>query len=137
MKHHEQTNGSPPTTEQICDWYRRQPEGVFVRAKGTAENALQLYADDVLQEVLQVERREVSDGVIVAEIRSASKLLPQFGINVAGGFTSAFLFAAMLAVMAIIIFSDSSPVKLTKDVIDYQPKENVNGNTETQQRSDK
>lgn len=135
MKHQQQTNGAAPTNDQICEWYRQQPAGVFMRAKGTAENALQLYADDVLQEVLAVERREVADGVIVSEIRSTHRFLPQFGINVAGGFTSAIIFAAILALLAFIIFSDASPVKLTKDAIDYQSKESVDGNSEAQQRS--
>ena len=136
MKHHEQHNGAVPTSDDIRDWYLRQPENVLLRAKGTAENALQLYADDVLQAVLETERREVADGVIVGEIRSARRLWPQFGINVAGGLVSAILFTAILIILAFAVFSDFSPVSLTKDAMNQQSKEETNGYTESKPGSD-
>lgn len=136
MKHHEKHNGAVPTGEDVRSWYLQQPENVLLRAKGTAENALQLYADDVLQAVLETERREVADGVIVGEIRSGRRFLPQFGINVAGGLASALLFTAILIILVFVVFSEFSPVTLTKDAINRQSTEETNGKTDSEPGSD-
>ena len=69
MRHREEAKGQAPDAVEIQNWYEQQPEGVMLRAKGDAENALKLYADYVLQEELDVERKMVADGVIVSEIR--------------------------------------------------------------------
>ena len=97
------------------------------RATGEAENALQLFADDVLQEVLEVERRRVAEGVIVNEIRLARRFWPQFGISAAGGFVSALVFAAVLAILAFVVWQDPSPVQLGRD---------ASGNATGEQRGD-
>ena len=75
----------------------------------TRENVLQQYVDEVLEEVLTNERREIMESAIVREIREVRRLWPQFGINVAGGLVGAFLFAALLATVAFIVFVDPSP----------------------------
>ena len=136
VKHFEEHNDRAPSTDEMQHWYEQQPEGVLLRAKGTAENALQLYADEVLQEVLEIERREVAEGVIVSEIRLARRIWPQFGINVAGGFASALLFAAVLIVVAFVVLTDPSVVKLWKGIVDQQTEESVNGKTDRKTGSD-
>ena len=103
----------------------------MLRAKGTAENALQLYADEVLQEILETERREVSEVVIVREIQLARRFWPQFGINVAAGLASAVLFAAVLILVAIIVLTEVSPVNFWKGVIGHQVEESVNGKADS------
>ena len=135
MKHIEEHSGKAPSVDEIQQWYEQQPEGVLLRAKGDAENALKLYADDVLQEVLQTERRKVADAVIVSEIRLA-RGWRQFGVNVAAGFTSALLFAAVLVVLAFFVLTDLSPVNLVKGVVDHQTEEKVNGKTDGKSGSD-
>lgn len=130
MKHFAEINGASPTAEKIQEWYEQQPEGVLLKAKGTAENALQLYADEVLQEILQEERREVSEGVIVSEIRLSRRLWPQFGINVAAGIASAILFAAILLVLYLVLLNDLSTVNIWKQASDHQIEEETNGQTD-------
>ncbi|MCH9051114.1 MAG: hypothetical protein IIA72_08520 [Proteobacteria bacterium] len=130
-KHFVEHNDQAPSTVDIQHWYEQQPEGVMLRAKGTAENALQLYADEVLQEILETERREVSEGVIVSEIQLARRFWPQFGINVAAGLASAVLFAAVLILVAIIVLTEVSPVNIWKGVIGHQVEESVNGKADS------
>ena len=109
MKHFHENNGHAPDANEIQHWYEQQPEGVLLRSKGEAENALQGYADEVLQEIIEIERKEASDGVIVREIRLAGRLWPQFGINVAAGLASALLFVAVL-----ILGSSTSQMELSR-----------------------
>jgi len=134
MKHNEQLNNRAPNAEQIQKWYEEQPSGVFLRAKGTAENALQAYAADVLEEVLETERREVAESTIVEEIRLARRFWPQFGLNVGAGFASAVLFAAVLAVLAFIVLRDPSPVELGKSIVEHPTRKSENGETENKSR---
>lgn len=117
MSHFEEHNSGKPSADEIRHWYEQQPAGVLLRAKGDAEATLSSYSFEVLEEALQAERRDVSDGVIVSEIRLLRKFLPQFGINVLGGFTSAALFAALLVLLAFFVFSDPSPIKWGKGLI--------------------
>lgn len=127
MKHFEEHNGRAPSTVDIQHWYEQQPEGVLLRAKGDSENALRNYHDGVLQEILEIERREVAEGVIVSEIQLARRFWPQFGINVAAGLASAVLFAAVLVLVAVIVLTEVSPVNIWKGVIGHQIEESVNG----------
>jgi hypothetical protein len=117
MKHFAEHNGRTPNEVDLRNWYEQQPEGVLRRATGEAENALQLFADDVLQEVLEVERRRVAEGVIVNEIRLVRRFWPQFGISAAGGFVSALVFAALLAIIAFVVWQGPSPVQLGRNAI--------------------
>jgi hypothetical protein len=117
MKHFAVHNGRAPNEVDIRSWYEQQPEGVLRRARGEAENALRLFADDVLQEILESERRRVTEGVIVGEVRLARRFWPQFGISVAGGFVSAFVFAAVLAILALVVLQDASPVQIGRGAI--------------------
>ena len=85
MKHLRERNGESPDAEEIEGWYQQQPPNILLRAKSDAENVLGQYADEVLEQVLPTERREILESAIVREMREVRKFWPQFGINVAGG----------------------------------------------------
>jgi hypothetical protein len=135
MKHFAAHNGREPNEVDIRSWYEQQPEGVLGRARGEAENALPLFADDVLQKILEGERRRVAEGVIVSEVRLARRFWPQFGISVAGGFISAFVFAAVLAIFAFVVWQDASPVQIGRGAI-IDSGEQADGKATDQQRGD-
>jgi hypothetical protein len=118
MRHYELTNSRPPSDDEIRAWYHQQPSSVLLRAKGTAENALLAYSEEVLAEVYEQQQREVRESVIVAEIRELKKFWPQFGVNLAGGFASSLLFAAVLTLLAFIVFSDASPIAIGAHLTD-------------------
>lgn len=127
MKHFQENNGGVATPADIQHWYEQQPTGVLLRAKGDAENTLQAYADDVLQEVREVERREVAEGVIVSEIRLGRRFWPQFGLNVTAGVVSAVIFAAILTIVAFIVLQDASPVVFGKEMRSHQTEGATSG----------
>ena len=115
IKHHSNYNDGPPTSEQIRNWYAQlPPPGAVLRAKGTAENALEIYSTEVLEEVDESIRKEISESVIVSEIRDLKRFWPQFGVNLAGGFISSLLFALLLVALALIIVKGPSPTDLAK-----------------------
>lgn len=114
MKHHESQNGRMPNDAEIKSWYEQQPDSVLLRAKGIAENALQNFSADVLEVANADIRKEIEEGVIVGEIKKIGSFWPQFGVNLAGGFCSALLFAAFLLIMAFLVFNDTSPVEIGK-----------------------
>lgn len=114
MRHYENSHGTLPSAEQVQAWYEQQPPGTLLRAKGTAENALLAYSEEVSAELDQEHRKEIENGIIVGEIRELKQFWPQFGVNVAGGLASALLFAAILTVVAFLVFNDTSPVELVK-----------------------
>lgn len=118
MKHYEIQNGRVPNDAEIKSWYEQQPDGVLLRAKGTAESALQAYSAEVLEVANGDIRKELEESVIVSEIKKIGSFWPQFGVNLAGGFCSALLFAAFLIVMAFLILNDTSPVEIGKK---YKP----------------
>ena len=125
MRHHEEQHGALPDHEAIRLWYEQQPSTVLLRAKGTAENALQVYSEEVATVLNDEYRQEVKNGIIVSEIRELKRFWPQFGVNLAGGFASALLFAALLTLMAFLVFNDTSPVELVKDTLN-PPSQKVN-----------
>jgi hypothetical protein len=114
MRHYEKSHGALPTPDQVRAWYEQQPPGVLLRAKGTAESALVTYTEEVAAELDSGHRKEIETGIVVGEIRQLGKFWPQFGVNVAGGFVSALLFAAILAIVAFLVFNDTSPVDMVK-----------------------
>ena len=61
-------------------------------------------------------QNEVEEGIVVAAIRDSRAFWPQFGVNVAGGFVSALLFAALLAVVAFLVISDISPGEIGSEL---------------------
>lgn len=112
IKHQTENNGNSPSEEEIAKWYQQQPAGVLLRAKDTAESRLTDYAQNVISEFLSDYQKEIEEGIIVGEIRETKKFWPQFGVNLASGFASALLFAAILILFAFLVFNDSSPVNI-------------------------
>ena len=131
MQHFEEQNGKVPTADEIQDWYEQQPDGTLQRATGDAENILQAYAQELEEEIIESERRVIENEVIVSEIRSLRRPWANFGINVAAGLLSALLFAAVLTILAFIVFADSSPVDLGKWIGNKE-----NGMTENGKKTD-
>lgn len=124
---HQETNGAGlPEADEIKSWYEQQSEFVLSRARGTAENALELYSGEVVETYLEDQQRSIEEGIIVSEIRSLKAFWPQFGVNFAGGFTSAVLFAALLIVVAIFVLKDTSPAEIGHE-IGQQLEEQKNG----------
>ena len=112
MKHQQENNGQPPSTADIESWYQQQPSGVLLRAKDTAIARLTDYGQNTIDTYASEFQKETEEGIIVGEIRGIKKFWPQFGVNLAGGFASALLFAALLTLIAFFVFSDSSPVDI-------------------------
>lgn len=116
MRHHEKISGALPSTDDIRRWYEQQPSSALLRAKGTAENALQAYSEEVSAVLDDEYRKEVEQGIIVGEIRALTRFWPQFGVNVAGGFASALLFAALITLVAFLVLNDTSPAAIVNGV---------------------
>lgn len=122
MRHIEAQSGALPTAQQIEAWYQQQPSSVLLRARGTAESALKVYAEDVAVRLEEDYKREILDSTVIAEIRSNNKFWPQFGANIAAGLVSTFIFSLLLVLIAVIAFQDPSPVAIIK-----QAQETSNG----------
>lgn len=116
MKHYESQNGRMPDDTEIKSWYEQQPDSVLLRAKGTAENALQTFSAEVLEVANGDIRKEIEESLVISEIKKLGSFWPQFGVNLAGGFCSALLFAAFLIVMAFLVLNDTSPVEIGKKI---------------------
>lgn len=112
MRHQELNTGSLPNEEEVKNWYEQQPSSVLVKAKGTAENALMAYSEEVVELVYEDHVKDIEDGIIVNEIRGLKSFWPQFGVNLAGGFVSALLFGILLAIIAFFVINDTSPVEI-------------------------
>ena len=112
MKHQTANNGNCPKHDEIKGWYEQLPEGVLLRAKDTAEARLKDYSDQIVELVLEDQVKEIQDSVIVKEIQATKKFWPQFGVNLAGGFVSALLFATLLTIVAFFVIKDTSPVQI-------------------------
>lgn len=112
MKHQTANNGASPTPDDIRNWYEQQAEGVLLRAKDTAEARLKDYSDQIVEIVLEDQRKEIEESIIVKEIQETKKFWPQFGVNLAGGFVSALLFATLLTIVAFFVIYDTSPVQI-------------------------
>lgn len=116
MKHMQENNGHSPTSEQISGWYQQQPRNCLLRAKGTAENALQTYTNEVIDVAIEDYKKDMKESYIVNEIRELKSFWPQFGVNLAGGFAATVLFAALLSITAFVVFNDSSPAQMVKGI---------------------
>ena len=116
MRHHERGNGKLPDLSLVRSWYEQLPPSALLRARGTAENALRVYIEEVSATLDAEYRKEVEQDIIVGEIRASNRFWPQFGVNFAGGFASAFIFAALLVLMALFVFNDTSPVQIVKNL---------------------
>ncbi len=132
MEHFQANNGGLPDADTIRNWYEQQPEGELLRAKAEAERALQVYADEILDEFKDEVQKEVADSTIVSEIRLSRRFWPQFGVSVAGGMASAFAFAAILAVLAFVVWQNPSPIDLGRDMMNGSAQEVPDGETSAQ-----
>ncbi len=130
IKHQFENTGAKPTDEEITKWYEQQTKGTLIRAKDIAENQLEDHLNEVMYAVLEDYKQEVAEGAIINEIqnlkefqeatknivikemKNSKAFWPQFGINVVGGVVSALLFAALLAVIAFFVITDSSPAQI-------------------------
>ena len=112
IKHKEAHNGEKPSPDEICEWYRQQPEGVLLRAVDTAETRLKDYSNVVVEAVISETIEEIKEDVVIEEIRELKRFWPQFGVNLVGGFVSAILFAALLVFVAFLVFNDTSPIQI-------------------------
>jgi len=81
MRHVEENTGIAPCAEQVSAWYEQQPENTLLRAKGTAENALQAFSEKVYGSALEDQEDEIRNGIVVAEIRQLRAFWPQFGVR--------------------------------------------------------
>jgi len=120
MRHIESKSGALPTDQQIRDWYQQQPSSVLLRARGTAENALKVYAEEIATTIEEDYKKEILESTVVSEIRSNNRFWPQFGANVASGLVSTFIFSLLLVLLALIVFRDPSPVAMIKQAQEAQ-----------------
>ena len=112
MRHCEKNTGDLPSAAEINAWYKQQSRNVLLRAKGTAENALQVYSSEVVDLALEEKRKEIEEGIIVGEIRESRKFFPQFGVNFLGGFASTIVFTALIIILAFFVLNDTSGTQL-------------------------
>jgi len=123
MKHQVENNNVTPSKQDIDNWYKQLPSGVLLRAKDTAEARLTDYAKDSISDYMSDFQRETEEGIIVGEIREIKKFWPQFGVNLAGGFISALLFASLLTLVAFFVYNDTSPVEIGAKLGGHEEKE--------------
>lgn len=116
MKHFNKSQGSLPDFDQIRGWYEQQPSSTLLRAKGTAESALQTYSADVIETALEDYKTEIQESIVVSKIDDLKRFWPQFGISLAGGFAGATLFAAFVIVVAFFVLNDTSPVTIGENI---------------------
>jgi hypothetical protein len=134
MKHQTKHNGGKPSPEDIKKWYEQQPRGVLLRARDTAEARLKDYSDEIIELIMEEQRKEIEESIIVSEIREAKKFWPQFGVNLAGGFVSALLFGIFLTVVAFFVINDTSPTQIGANL---RKNINIEENKNDQERSNK
>lgn len=117
MRHYSQTHeGNSPNAQDIRGWYEQQPQSVLLRAKGTAENALSAYSEEVLALVIDDYKAEVKESIIMKKISDLGRFLPQLGANVVGGLVSSILFAALLISVAVFVLNDVSPIQIGENL---------------------
>jgi len=116
MKHQNSNNGVLPTSEEVKNWYEQQPKAALLRAKDTAESRLKDYSNEIVDLIMEDQKKEIEEGIIVSEIRNANKFLPQLGVNIFGGLASALIFAALLTIVAFFVLHGTSPTELGKDI---------------------
>ena len=116
MHHQRKTTGALPSATEVENWYQNQPEGVLLRAKDTAELRLNDYSSEILEQVSEAQRQEMQESLLMAELKEIKKFGPQFIVNFAGGMASTFVFTLLIAIMAFIVFNDSSPVEIFSEL---------------------
>lgn len=97
-KHRIETNGVAPTPDEVKSWYEDQPKSAIVRARAEAETALNQFGAEAVEEFDDSYRKEISQGIVVAEIQRLGKWWPQLGTNIVGGVMGSVVFTAILIV---------------------------------------
>ena len=120
MQHHSLTAGVEPTENEIENWYQQQPDGVLLRAKGDAQNALAAFCGEVIDEAVQAEREKLLESAVLNEIRLLGRFWPQLSTNVLSGVISAVLFSAILVIVAFFLFNDISPMNIVKNGVSQE-----------------
>ena len=120
MQHYSSTVGTEPTADEIDNWYRQQPDGVLLRARGDAHNALAAFCGEVIDEAVQAEREKSLESAVLNEIHLLGRFWPRLSINVLSGIISAVLFAAILVIVALFLANDISPVTIITNGVGQQ-----------------
>lgn len=123
MRHDEAATGAAPTLQEIENWYKQQPAEALIRAKDSAAAILMTAFSESAGEALEDAKREILEDAIITEVRLNRRFWPQFGVSVTGGIASAFVFAALLAILALVVWTDPSPGNLIKDQIERHIEE--------------
>jgi hypothetical protein len=108
VKHRVKATGIAPNADDIQAWYESQPESTLVRAKAEAEAALRNYGIQAVEEFDDAYRKEIAQGIVVAEIQRLGRWGPQFGISVAAGVVSSIVFSAILIFLAFFVLHGPS-----------------------------
>lgn len=120
-RHRLETTGRPPAPADAQAWYESQPRGVVVRALAEAESALKTYGNDAIEEFDETYRREIAQGVVVAEIRKLGRWAPQLGMNVLGGLIGSTAFTTLLIIIGLLVLNEPSANALARKL--QQPTE--------------
>ena len=116
IKHQHATKGNAPTSAENQHWYEQITEGMILRATDAAKTRLEGYADDVLVAARYEMYKDIAESVTIKEIRQSNTFWSQFGVNVAGGFVAALLFAILLGLFAFFIVYETSPTQLATEI---------------------
>jgi hypothetical protein len=90
------------------------------RARSSAENMLNAYAEDVTKSIDEACKHAAMYGVVVAEIRSRNRFWPAFFANVAAGLVGTLMFSVLLVLIVLVALRDPSPVAIIKQVQEAQ-----------------
>ncbi|MBT3628474.1 MAG: hypothetical protein HOM52_06420 [Rhodospirillaceae bacterium] len=115
IAHLKETEGREPTTTEIENWFRSRTPESFTRVVADAEHALQLVADDALEEIIGDERRGAFESGIVEAVNGMTGSWRQFGIGIGASLVGAILFAILILVVAFIAIDNRSIVDLVKE----------------------
>jgi hypothetical protein len=118
MRHVEKYENRTPDQSEIDRWHRELPPSELRIAVDHAESMLRNSAETIMGEVLDLEVRRVRDSTLFTEIQTLRRFWPAFGVNVAGGLTSALVFAALVVLLGAYVLADFDLIK----VFSEQPK---------------
>jgi len=108
MRHRREIANAAPSSEEIQAWYESQPQGAVARALVSAEMLLGGYGTHSAEVFGEDHRRQIADGVVVAEIRRLGRWGPQLGLNVMGGLIGSMVFTALLVLLGTFLLNGPS-----------------------------
>lgn len=115
-RHRLDTTGVAPSASDVQAWYESQPQSTLVRAKAEAEAALGTYGAQAVEEFDDTYRKEIAQGIVVAEIQKLGRWAPQLGMNILGGVIGSIVFTALLIVIAFFVLNEPSANEIAKDL---------------------